>query len=545
MSLGAIDAPTFDTIIVGAGSAGAVLADRLSANGQRSVLVLEAGGSDLHPWVRMPIGYGKAFYDRRINWKYTTEPVAGLGGRTSYWPRGKVIGGSSSINAMVYVRGHPEDYDDWAKEAPGWGWSDVAPIFRRMEDWSGGADDYRGTGGPLPVHDTSTEVHPLCRTYLEAATQAGIPANPDYNGGSMNGAAIYQLSIRRGVRASTAACYLRPALKRANIEVVLHAHVTRLLFKGTKVAGVAYQQRGRDRQAIARKEVILAAGAINSPQILQLSGIGPGKLLKEKDVDVVHDTPEVGRNLQDHLCTDNLYRARVPTLNQTLRSWSGRLSAGLDYLFKRSGPLSLCINQGGGFVRTRPGLGRPDLQLYFSPLSYSRAPSGKRPLMEPDPFPGFMLGSNPCRPTSRGHLQIRSCDPFEAPEIHPNYLATAGDRRAMIDGIRLVRRIAKAPALAAVIDAELLPGVDVTSDEDLADYVRDHAWTVFHACGTCRMGTDPGSSVVDPKLKVHGVQGLRVADASIFPTIPSGNTNAPSIMVGEKAADLILDDECR
>ena len=542
MSGGMSDAPLFDIIIIGAGSAGAVLANRLSADGKRRVLVLEAGGSDLSLWVRMPIGYGKAYYNPRLNWKYETEPVEGLGGRRSYWPRGKVIGGSSSINAMVYVRGHPEDYDDWAMDAPGWGWADVAPIFRRMEDWSGGADDYRGSGGPLSVTDISAEVHPLCRTYLQAAAEAGIPSNPDYNAQSMDGAAIYQLTTRRGVRASTAACYLRPAQKRANLEIALHAQVTRLLIDGREVKGVAYRQNGQDRTALARQEVILAAGAINSPQILQLSGIGPATLLKDKGLDVVHDAPEVGRNLQDHLGTDNLYRARVPTLNQILGPWLGRIRAGFHYLFRGCGPLSLSVNQGGGFIRMRPGVGRPDLQLYFSPLSYMRAPPGTRALMQPDPFPGFLLGSNPCRPSSRGHLQIRSPDPFDAPEIHPNYLATEDDRQIMIDAVRLARRIAEAPSLAEVIEAELRPGPDAVSDDDLLAYVRGQAWTVFHPCSTCRMGSDPTKSVVDPKLKVHGLDGLRIADASIFPIIPSGNTNAPSIMVGEKAADIILED---
>ncbi|MEM9628019.1 MAG: GMC family oxidoreductase N-terminal domain-containing protein [Pseudomonadota bacterium] len=545
MSVGMADAPSFDIIIIGAGSAGAVLANRLSADGKRRVLVLEAGGSDLNPWVRMPIGYGKTYYHPKLNWKYETEPVEGLGGRKSYWPRGKVIGGSSAINAMVYVRGHPEDYDDWALDAPGWAWRDIAPIFKRMEDWSGGADDHRGTGGPLSVTDISEEVHPLCRTYLQAAAEAGIPTNPDYNGQSMEGAAVYQLTTRRGVRASTAACYLRPAQKRANLEVALHAQVTCLVIDGREVKGVAYRQNGRDLTALARQEVILAGGAINSPQILQLSGIGPAALLKDKGLDVVHDAPEVGRNLQDHLGIDNLYRARVPTLNQSLGPWLGRIQAGLAYIFKRSGPLSLSVNQGGGFVRMRPGAGRPDLQLYFSPLSYMRAPAGKRPLMKPDPFPGFLLGSNPCRPSSRGHLEIRTPDPFDAPAIHPNYLATEDDRQAMIDGVRLARRIAETPAFDAVIDAELRPGLDAVSDEDLTAYVREQAWTVFHPCSTCRMGSDPARSVVDPKLRVHGLGGLRIADASIFPIIPSGNTNAPSIMVGEKAADLILEDDGR
>jgi len=532
----------FDYVIVGAGSAGSVLANRLSADGRTRVLVLEAGGSDRTFWVQVPIGYGKVYYDARVNWKYTTEPDPNRNGLPSYWPRGKVLGGSSSINAMVYVRGHPSDYAEWGEAAPGWGWDDVAPVFRRMEDWANGADAWRGAGGPLPVYDVSRDVHPLTRTYLAAAEQAGFPTNPDYNGADMEGAALYQITTKGGRRASAARCYLRPAMKRANLRVETRAHVTRVLFEGRRAIGVEYVQKGRTLRAMARAEVILAGGAINSPQLLQLSGIGPGAVLQRHGIEVLQDAPQVGRNLQDHLGADALYRARVPSLNQQLRPALGKLWAGLRYVTTRKGPLSLSLNQGGGFVRVMEGATRPDLQLYFSPVSYTRAPVGTRPLMNPDPFPGFLLGFNPCKPTSAGYLHIRSPDPMAPPEMHTNYLDTDYDRAVMLAGFRLIRKIAQTPALSAVIEDEIMPGSHIESDDDLANSIREKSWTVFHQCGTCRMGRDPAQSVVDARLRVHGVDGLRVADAAIFPTIPSGNTNAPAIMVGERASDLILQD---
>ncbi len=532
----------YDYVIVGAGSAGSVLANRLTEDGKFSVLMLEAGGSDLNFWIRVPIGYGKIFYDEKVNWKYVTEPDPHREGLQMYWPRGKVLGGSSSINAMVYVRGHPGDYDDWATVAPGWGWQDVAPLFRRIEDWDGPADDQRGSGGPLPVHDVSQDIHPLTRTYLEASKQAGIPTNPDYNGADMEGAACYQITTKNGLRASTAGSYLKPARRRHNLDIQTRAHVNRVVIEGKRAVGVEYSQNGQIKVAQARREVVLCGGAINSPQLLQLSGIGPPALLRQHEIEIVQGSEQVGRNLQDHLGSDNLYHARVPSLNQELGPWFGKLKAGLQYVLTRKGPLSMSLNQGGGFVRVMDGAKQPDLQLYFSPVSYSRAPVGTRPLMAPDAFSGFQLGFNPCKPTSVGHLQIRSSDPNEPPEIHANYLSTQYDQDMMLAGIRLMRTIAETPAFRSVIEAELAPGPTLTSDEDLSAFIRQKSWTVFHQCCTCRMGRDLSTSVVDKRLRVHGIDGLRVADASIFPTIPTGNTNAPAIMVGERASDLIRED---
>ncbi|MBY8977217.1 GMC family oxidoreductase N-terminal domain-containing protein [Rhodobacteraceae bacterium NNCM2] len=532
----------FDYIVVGAGSAGSVLANRLTEDGRSTVLVLEAGGSDLNFWIQLPIGYGKTYYDGRVNWKYQTEPVPGLGDKPSYWPRGKVIGGSSSINAMVYVRGHQGDFDDWGAAAAGWSWSDVAPYFQKMENWSGGADGIRGAGGPLHVQDINDQVHPLCQNYLDAARQAQIEVNPDYNGASMEGACIYQITTKGGRRASTARCYLRPAMKRSNLELVTNAHVTGLKFDGARVIGLTYQRGGVLHEAKTRREVILSAGAVNSPQILQLSGIGPAERLRAHGVEVRADLAAVGRHLQDHLGVDFHFVSKLPTLNQILRPLIGKLRVGMQYVLTRRGPLSLSINQGGGFIRTRSELARPNQQLYFSPVSYTRAPAGKRPMMSPDPFPGFLIGFSACRPSSEGEMSIASADPFASPRIQPNYLSTEHDRAEMLEGFAFVRRLIRSPALAEIIESTLSPGDDLVSDEDLGAFARDHAWTVFHPSCTCRMGADPKTSVLDNRLKVHGFEGLRVVDASSFPNITSGNINAPTIMLAEKAADIIRAD---
>ncbi|MFM2409677.1 MAG: hypothetical protein RL481_505 [Pseudomonadota bacterium] len=533
---------TFDYVIVGAGTAGCVVASRLAVSGA-TVLLLEAGGSDRTIWIQLPIGYGRTFFDKRINWMYDTEPVAGLGGRPSYWPRGKVIGGSGSINAMVHVRGQPHDFDDWrALGNVGWGWDDVLPYFIKAEDHDLGASAFHGTGGPQHVTDISAKAHPVCQRFIAAAQSLGMPFTPDFNGEASEGVGIYQINTRKGWRASTANEYLRPALKRNNVMLRSKAQATRILFEGKRAMGVEYRRNGQLEQTIARREVILCGGAINSPQLLQLSGVGDAQRLSALGIEPLIHSPTVGQNMQDHLAVSYFYKTSVPTLNDELRPLFGKIKAGLRYMLDRGGPLSMSVNQGGGFVRSSPDQTRPNLQLYFTPASYTQTPLSERKLLNPDPFSAILLSFNSCRPTSRGHLHIRSDDPFEYPAIQPNYLSTEQDVAEARIGNRILRTLADTSPLADIITQELQPGAHVQGDDALLEDFRARADTVYHPTSTCMMGKDAATSVVDARLRAHGLQGLRVVDASVFPTITSGNTNAPTVMVAEKGASMILED---
>ncbi|MDR6632123.1 choline dehydrogenase [Phyllobacterium sp. 1468] len=533
---------SFDFVIVGSGSAGSVVAERLSASGRHSVLVLEAGGSDRRFFVTMPLGYGKTFYDKSVNWMYRAEPDPGLDGNADYWPRGKVLGGSSSINAMVYVRGAPEDFDEWRDRGnPSWGYADVLPVFRSLEDHHGPAQSL-GKGGPLHVSDCSRLFHPLANQLINAAQEAGLVYNPDFNGARQEGVGPFQLTTKGGRRMSAARAFLRPAMRRPNVTVITQAMVTRILFDGKSASGVEFIRNGKSETVIAGREIILCGGTINTPQLLELSGIGDAKRLRDLGVTVVHDNAQVGENLADHLGINYTYRANVPSLNQVLRPWWGKALAGMEYLLLRSGPLSISMNQGGGFFRSDPSRRRANMQLYFQAFSTLVPKNGERPILTPDPWPGFSIGLSNGRPTSTGSIHIRSSDPMEQPRIVPNAFSTDHDVAEMLDAVKFLRKIAATPTMSKLIVEELLPGPACQRDEELITDFRRRSGTVYHPVSTCRMGPDATQSVVDPRLRVHGVERLRIIDCSVFPNIISGNTNAAAMMVGAKGADLVLED---
>ncbi len=529
-------APTFDYIIVGAGSAGCVLANRLTESGKHSVLLLEAGPKDLNPWIHVPLGYGVLFKNKTVNWMYQTEPEPGLDGRSVFQPRGKVLGGSSSINGLLYVRGQREDYDRWRQLGnTGWGFDDVLPYFKMAEDQCRGADDFHGAGGPLPVSDWR-HPDPLSEAFVKAAAETGIPTNPDFNGATQEGAGFFQTTSRRGRRASTAVAYLNPAKRRPNLRVETAALAERVLFEGRRAVRVAFRQGGTTRQARARRGVLVTSGAFNSPQLLQLSGVGPAELLQRHGIDVVLDAPGVGSDLQDHMQVRVVMRcAQAITLNDIVNNPLRRVLAGLQYAALRTGPLTISAGTAGAFFRTDPRLATPDIQIHFIPFSTTRM--GDR-LHD---FSGFTASVCQLRPESRGSLRIRSADPAAPPEIRINYLATETDRAANVAGLKVLRKILHAPALRPYVVEEVDPGAAVTSDEQLLAFCRKVGSTIYHPTSTCRMGQD-GLAVVDTELKVRGTEGLRVVDGSVMPSLVSGNTNAPIIMIAEKASKMILQD---
>ena len=528
----------YDYIVIGAGSAGCVLAARLSEDPSTRVLLLEAGGNDSNPWIHVPVGYFKTMHNPATDWRYRTEPEQSLNGRSLDWPRGKVLGGSSSINGLLYVRGQAQDFDHWRQLGnAGWSYEDVLPYFIKAEDQERGASEWHGTGGPQAVSDMRVR-RDVCDAFIAGAEEIGIPRNDDINGARQEGAGYFQLTARNGRRWSTAVGYLRPARRRPNLRIVTGAHVHRLRFEGRQAVGVRYAVGAEVREATARAEVALCAGAIGSPQILQLSGIGPAELLGRHGIGTVHHLPGVGENLQDHLQLRVVYRSTRPTLNDEVNNPFRKALIGVEYVLRRTGPMSMGASQVYVFARTRPELETPDIQFHFQPLSADKPGEGLHR------FSAFTSSVCQLRPESRGRIRIKHPDPYAYPAIEPNYLATVGDRAAAVAGLRMTRAITDSRAMRPFVEEELLPGPEVRTDEELLDAAREIAQTIYHPVGTCAMGRGP-NAVVDERLRVHGVGGLRVVDASVMPAITSGNTNAPTIMIAEKAADMIRADAAR
>lgn len=527
----------YDFVIVGAGSSGCVLANRLSADPNAQVAVIEAGPRDSSFWIHLPIGYGRTMWDPKVNWKFETEPEPNMAGRQVYWPRGRVLGGSSSINGLIVIRGQKEDYDYWEKQGClGWSWQDVLPYFIKLESNAEfGDDQLHGANGPLPVSSIGRK-HELIEAFIAAAEATGVPRTRDFNGRSQEGAGYFQLTTRNGWRMSAAAAYLKPAEKRDNLKIITDTQVLRVLFEGRRAVGIVCRTPEGTRTIKARRGVILSAGAIQSPHLLMLSGIGPGQHLHDVGVPVLIDRPAVGQNLQDHLQFRLIYKAsKAITTNDALRTLWGRAKLGLEWLLFRRGALAIGINQGGLFGRLMPESKTPDIQFHVSTLSADMA-GGKV-----HDFPGFTLSVCQLRPESRGHIALASSDPLARPLIYANYLATEKDRDYAVKSVQFARKLASTKPLSDLVAAEVTPGPDVRAEADILEFARRSGATIFHPSGTCRMGTDE-AAVVDPRLRVRGVAGLWVVDCSIMPTLVSGNTNVPAIMVAEKAADMILED---
>lgn len=527
----------FDFVIVGAGSAGCVLANRLSADGKHKVALLEAGGKDRYPWIHIPVGYFKTMGNPKTDWGYETEPDPGLNGRALKWPRGRVLGGSSSINGLLYVRGQAADYDHWRQMGnSGWGWDDVLPLFKRAENYSAGDNDLRGRDGPLSVSPSAVSREVVDR-YLDAAVNVGYPRNEDYNGADQEGVAHFQLTMHRGRRCSSAVAYLNPAKSRPNLTVLTHCAAEKLIFDGKRVTGINVIQNGQRKTIKARNEIILSAGAIGSPQILMVSGIGPFDELSKHGIETIVASEGVGKNLQDHLQARPVYKTTLSTINTEINSLVKQGLIALHYAATRTGPMTMAASLGTAFLKTRPDMDQPDIQFHVQPFSAS----GK--INKPHDFNAFTASVLQMRPESAGHLELASADISDYPKIHPNYLATKTDQDTIVEGIRIARRIARAEPVASVITEEYTPGADLSDDDydGLLNWARDTATTIYHPTGTCKMGSDP-MAVVDDRLRVRGIEGLRVADCSIMPKIVSGNTNAPAIMIGEKCSDMVLED---
>ena len=522
-----------DFVIVGAGSAGCVMAARLSEDPGTRVILLEAGGEDNNMWIHIPLGFGKTFADPRVNWCFETEPDPGAGGRKIFWPRGKVLGGSSSINGMVYIRGQHEDFDLWRQMGnPGWSAQDVLPYFKKAEDQTRGEDDYHAVGGPLGVSDLN-DGHPICEAFIRACDEAGYPRNDDFNGATQEGVGYHQTTTRNGKRCSTAVGYLHPVRHRTNLQVITGALTQKVLFDGRRAVGVAFRQNGANRTVKARREVILCGGAIGSPQMLMLSGIGPAAHLSDLGIPVLHDLAGVGQNLQDHYSAAIKLKCAFPiTVNDVMMSPFRMMKAGLDYYMFGRGPLTVITAEVALFARTRPELATPDIKFSIATFSADRPQDGLHP------WSGYTLLAYQLRPESRGEIRLKSAKAEDSPAMIPNYLSSQTDQRTLVEGLKLGRRLLSSSHMKAYTASEYVPGPAVNTDEQLLDYARNNGGTVFHPTSTCKMGTDP-MAVVDPALRVRGIEGLRVVDASVMPTVISGNTNAATIMIAEKAADLI------